>query len=94
MLQLLSFLAPGSVRNVTVKLNGSSTAVLSWQQPDKPNGILTQYQVFYTGYNGTQVHCFVIYPLFNVKCSLIPTVISCSRSTYFSLRVHCYSHVT
>ena len=74
------------MRNVTVKLNGSSTAVLSWQQPDKPNGILTQYQVFYTGYNGTQVHCFVntvvciavdllVSIPFNLKGFLVPTVL-------------------
>ena len=80
MLQLLSFLAPGPVRNVTVKLNGSSTAVLSWQQPDKPNGILTQYQVFYTGYNGTQVHCFVN----TVVCIAVDLLVSTFQSEGFS----------
>ena len=35
------------------------TAVLSWLPPDEPNGIVTQYQVFYTGYNETQVRIVV-----------------------------------
>ena len=47
------------MRNVTVELRDSSTAVLSWKQPDKPNGIIAQYQVLYTEYNGTQVHWIV-----------------------------------
>ena len=44
--------------NVTVELRQGadvSTAVLTWQQPDEPNGVITLYQVFYSGYNGTQV---------------------------------------
>ena len=47
--------------NVTVKLRQGadvSTAVLTWQQPDEPNGVITLYQVFYVGYNGTQVQYF------------------------------------
>ena len=51
--------APGPVRNVTIELRQGAdnvTAVLSWQPPDEPNGIITQYQVLYAGYNGTQVH--------------------------------------
>ena len=46
------------MRNVTIELRQGAdnvTAVLTWQQPDEPNGVITQYQVFYTGYNGTQV---------------------------------------
>jgi len=50
---------PGPVKNVTVEQRQGSdniTAVLSWQPPDEPNGIITQYQVLYAGYNGTQVY--------------------------------------
>ena len=53
---------PGPVRDVTVELSQSAdnvTAVLSWLPPDEPNGVITQYQVFYAGYNGTQVHTVV-----------------------------------
>ena len=49
---------PGLVGNITIELRQGgevSTAVLTWQQPDEPNGVITQYQVFYAGYNGTQV---------------------------------------
>ena len=51
--------APGPVRNVAVGLRQGAdnvTAVLSWLPPDEPNGVITQYQVFYAGYNGTQVY--------------------------------------
>ena len=54
--------APDPVRNVAVELRQTSdnvTAVLSWQQPDEPNGVITQYQVFYAGYNETQVYIVV-----------------------------------
>ena len=57
--------APGPVRNVTVELRQGAdnvTAVLSWQPPDEPNGVITQYQVLYAGYNGTEVYiyyCFI-----------------------------------
>lgn len=47
------------MRNVTIELRQGAdnvTAVLTWQPPDEPNGVITQYQVLYTGYNGTQVH--------------------------------------
>ena len=44
------------MRNVTIELRQDDTAGLSWQPPDEPNGVITQYQVLYTGYNGTQVH--------------------------------------
>ena len=53
---------PGPVKDVTVELRQGSdnvTAVLSWLPPDEPNGVITQYQVFYAGYNGTQVHTVV-----------------------------------
>ena len=53
--------APGPVRNVSVELRQTSdnvTAVLSWQPPDEPNGVITVYQVFYAGYNGTEVYSF------------------------------------
>ena len=70
---LLSFLAPGPVRNVTVELRDSSTAALSWKQPDKPNGIIAQYQVFYTGHNGTQVHCIANTVVCMVVGLLVPT---------------------
>ena len=56
---LLCTSAPGPVRDVTVELRQGAdnvTAVLSWLPPDEPNGVITQYQVFYAGYNGTQVH--------------------------------------
>ena len=66
--QILSFAsAPGPVRNVAVELRQGSdnvTAVLSWLPPDEPNGVITRYQVFYAGYNGTQVHtvvCMTVY---------------------------------
>ena len=55
---LLCTSVPGPVKNVTVELRQGAdniTAVLSWQPPDEPNGVITQYQVFYAGYNGTQV---------------------------------------
>ena len=60
-------LAPGPVRDVTVELRQGAdnvTAVLSWIPPDEPNGVITQYQVFYAGYNGTQVRtvvCMTVY---------------------------------
>ena len=50
--------APGPVRAVTVELRqgpDNVTAVLSWLPPDEPNGVITQYQMLYAGYNGTQV---------------------------------------
>ena len=56
---LLCASAPGPVRSVAVELRQGAdnvTAVLSWQPPDEPNGVITQYQVFYAGYNGTQVY--------------------------------------
>ena len=56
--------APGPVRNVTVELRQGAnnvTAVLSWQPPDEPNGVITQYQVFYAGYNGTQVYIYTFF---------------------------------
>ena len=56
-------LGPGPVKNVTVEQRQGSdniTAVLSWQPPDEPNGIITQYQVLYAGYYGTQVYNVVI----------------------------------
>ena len=77
---LLSFLAPGPVRNVTVELRDSSTAVLYWKQPDKPNGIITHYQVFYTGYNGTQVHCIAN----TVVCMAVGLLVPTFRSEVFS----------
>ena len=58
--------APGPVRNVAVELRQTSdniTAVLSWEPPDEPNGVITQYQVFYAGYNGTQVYICMYYSL-------------------------------
>jgi len=45
---------PGSVRNVTVVIRQSSTtttAVLTWQQPEEPNGVIIEYQIFYAGYD-------------------------------------------
>ena len=77
---LLSFLAPGPVRNVTVELRDSSTAVLYWKQPDKPNGIITHYQVFYTGYNGTQVHCIAN----TVVCMAVGLLVPTFQSEVFS----------
>ena len=44
--------------NVTVELRQGAdnvTAVLTWLPPEEPNGVITQYQVFYAGHNGTQV---------------------------------------
>ena len=41
------------MRNVTVVIRQSSTtttAVLTWQQPEEPNGVIIEYQVFYAGY--------------------------------------------
>ena len=62
-LKIMSYAsAPGPVRSVTVELRQGAdnvTAVLSWQSPDEPNGVITQYQVLYAGYNGTQVCCFI-----------------------------------
>ena len=63
--------APGPVRNLTVELRQGAdnvTAVLSWQPPDEPNGVITQYQVLYAGYNGTQVYIY-IYCCFIAVCS-------------------------
>ena len=62
--ELLFTSVPGPVRNVTVELREDAnniTAVLSWQPPDEPNGVITQYQVLYAGYNGTQVYIVVGY---------------------------------
>ena len=56
---LLCTSVPGPVRDITVELRQGAdniTAVLSWLPPDEPNGVITQYQAFYAGYNGTQVH--------------------------------------
>ena len=47
--------------NVTIDLRQGvdvSSAVLTWLPPDEPNGVITQYQVLYAGYNGTQVKFF------------------------------------
>jgi len=47
---------PGSVRNITVVIRQSSnttTAVLTWQQPEEPNGVIIEYQVFYAGYEAS-----------------------------------------
>ena len=58
------------MRNVTVELRQSSdniTAVLSWLPPDEPNGVITQYQVFYAGYNGTQVYILCCAANFDTK---------------------------
>ena len=52
------YAVPGPVGNVSVELRQGadvSTAVFTWQPPDEPNGVITQYQAFYAGYNGTQV---------------------------------------
>ena len=52
------------MKNVTVELLNISdiyAAVLTWQQPDEPNGVITQYQVFYAGYKETQVHTFCLF---------------------------------
>ena len=60
--------------NVTVELRQGAdnvTAVLSWQPPDEPNGVITQYQVFYAGYNGTQV-CIVVCVATSLKI-VLPT---------------------
>ena len=59
---LLCTSVPGPVKDITVELRQGAdniTAVLSWLPPDEPNGVITQYQVFYAGYNGTQVHTVV-----------------------------------
>ena len=56
---LLCTSAPGPVSDMSVELRQGAdnvTAVLSWLPPDEPNGVITQYQVFYAGYNGTQVY--------------------------------------
>ena len=61
--ELLCTSVPGPVRNVTVELRQTLdyvTVVLTWRPPDEPNGIITQYQVLYAGYNGTQVYNVVI----------------------------------
>jgi len=47
---------PGSVRNITVVIRQSfttTTAVLTWQQPEEPNGVIIEYQVFYAGYEAS-----------------------------------------
>ena len=48
------------MQNVSVELNNSGTnmVVITWLPPDEPVGVIIQYQVFYAGYNGTQVQYF------------------------------------
>ena len=61
--------APGPVSDISVELRQGAdnvTAVLSWLPPDEPNGVITQYQVFYAGYNGTQVPLLVLLLLFKI----------------------------
>ena len=61
---------PGPVKNVTIDLRQGTdnvTALLSWLPPDEPNGVITQYQVFYAGYNGTQVYILLFVLLFQIR---------------------------
>ena len=61
---------PGPVKNVTIDLRQGTdnvTAVLSWLPPDESNGVITQYQVFYAGYNGTQVYILLFVLLFQIR---------------------------
>ena len=77
---ILSTSVPGPVKDVTVELRQGAdnvTAVLSWLPPDEPNGVITQYQVFYAGYNGTQVH----------------TVVRVATSTYYPHHICCDCNV-
>ena len=50
------------MKNVSVELNnsGANVVVITWLPPDEPIGVIIQYQVFYAGYNGTQVHTVVV----------------------------------
>ena len=46
---LLHFTAPSSPLNVTVANKTSTTLLVTWLSPTTPNGVLTNYEVTYTG---------------------------------------------
>ena len=46
---LLHFAAPSSPFNVTVANKTSTTLLVTWLSPTTPNGVLTNYEVTYTG---------------------------------------------
>ena len=89
--ELLCTSVPGPVRNVTVELRQTSdnvTVVLTWQPPDEPNGIITQYQVLYAGYNGTQVYNVVIATIILLTSHLL--LCSCMKLSGVLVMYHGY----
>ena len=52
---LLKFLlaAPGAPLDLTLRAENTSSVVLSWGKPTKPNGIIIEYQVNYVGFTYT-----------------------------------------
>ena len=62
---LLHFAAPSSPLNVTVVNKTSTTLQVTWLSPSTPNGVLTNFQLCYTGVNSVnpvsssfhQLHC-------------------------------------
>ena len=89
--ELLYTSVPGPVRNATVELREGAdnmTAVLSWQPPDESNGVITQYQVLYAGYNGTQVYIVVIATIILLTSHLL--LCSCMKLSGVLLMYHGY----
>ena len=62
------------MRNVTVVIRQSSnttTAVLTWQQPEEPNGVIIEYQVFYAGYEPSSGPGLQVYDYFVQSTQLV-----------------------
>lgn len=48
---------PGAPKDGTIEILNITAVSLSWNRPDKPNGIVLDYQVIYYGTNvGSEVH--------------------------------------
>ena len=61
---LLLHSVPTAPQNVTGELLNTITVRLHWDPPERPNGIITGYQVIYYGYRTAvqvqQVLCFLV----------------------------------
>ena len=52
---ILHSTAPGPVSNIVWTRQTDTTAVVSWDPPERPNGIITGYFIRLTEYQGTTV---------------------------------------
>ena len=41
---------PGPPHNVSMRLVNDTTVLVSWQSPKEPNGVITEYEVYYAGF--------------------------------------------